>query len=163
MWILLLKFISPVFKMIREVASVVIPIPIFIIVLICLWAYYDKSSAVKIAVKNAVQELVAGAELDAKDAIITQQRDTLTFMQEAAKRQNDRLISEVEANKQFNEETEALAKQNQILEESLRNVKPEKTNDKTCPEGCESNRCTINQQFLDKLRIDTKSKAPFRQ
>ena len=43
-------------------------IPLWVILLVGLWAHFDKSSAVRTAVNRAVTELVAGAELKAAQA-----------------------------------------------------------------------------------------------
>lgn len=48
--------------------SIMIPIPLAVIVAAGLWVHFDKASAIRKAVDNAVTDLVAGAQIEAAKA-----------------------------------------------------------------------------------------------
>lgn len=78
-----LAFLRPLWKLL----TFVIAIPIWLILIVGLWLYFDKSSDIRKAVDDAVKELVAGAELEAASAKI----DALERIAAENKRLADRL------------------------------------------------------------------------
>ena len=99
--VLLSKYLLSFIKLMKDVLTFTLPIPVFVVILTGIWYVYDKNSAVKHAVEKAVTQLVAGAELAAKDALIKTQQDQLEFQKAASARQEQRLQDEIAANESF--------------------------------------------------------------
>lgn len=89
-----LVFASPLFALLlpdggilRRILTVRIPLPVFVILGIALWAWLNQNSIAMTAAKNATKDLIAGGELAAKDAQIKKLQDDLslvTMLKEAA-------------------------------------------------------------------------------
>lgn len=62
-----------------RVASITIPLPLALIAVAALWFHFDKASAVRRAVDEAIRETVAGAEL----AALAAERDAAEAMADA--------------------------------------------------------------------------------
>lgn len=86
-----------VFPILKKIAMITVPIPLFVIVIVAIWFHFDKQSAIK----QAIVKLVAEAELKAKDAIIESKETQLKFIQQANVRQARRLEIEQQANNDF--------------------------------------------------------------
>lgn len=82
-----LVFASPLFALllpdggiVRRILTFRIPLPVFVILGLGLWAWLNANSLAMTAVKNATQQLVAGGELAARDAQIKKMQDDLALM-----------------------------------------------------------------------------------
>ena len=116
------KFITPVFDFLKKILVITLPIPVFVILIIAAWWYIDKNSAVKHAVKQAVQELVAGAELKAKDAVIAAKEAQIAFIQDNNVRQAKRLEITQKANTNFNIRIAEITSNNKDLRDKLNEI-----------------------------------------
>lgn len=111
------SFIQPVMgflKVLWEVLTTMIKIPIGLILIVGIWWYIDKSSSIKEAVNEAIVELVAGAELKARDAIIANKDRIIAFQRDSIKEKENLLNIANEAAEQFEQdklEAERLAEE----------------------------------------------------
>lgn len=79
--------------------TIVIPIPLFVLVLGGLWLWIDTGSRVRAAVDKAAKELVAGAEIDALEARLEGER-RLRIYAEGARDEARRVKAEEEKARQ---------------------------------------------------------------
>ncbi len=89
-----LVFASPLFAlllpdggMVRKILTFRIPLPVFVLAGLALYAWLNQHSAAVEATRTATRELVAGADLAARDAQIKRLQDDLalvTMLKEAA-------------------------------------------------------------------------------
>lgn len=114
-----------------RIASITIPLPIAVIVAIGVWWQVDKHSAVR----QAVTELVAGAELEAERAKVT----SANLLREEIERQRDTLAT---ANKQFEADVEAAKAEQNAAEQELDELKKRPVNGK----------CAVDDDLLGRLR-----------
>lgn len=70
---------AKVWKAVLGVATIAIPIPIFVLVAGGLWLWIDTGSRVRRAVDDAVINLVAGAQIDALEAKLGAERQLRIF------------------------------------------------------------------------------------
>lgn len=111
--------LSKVFTFIKDLLLVKISLPVIVFVLLGGWLYYDKHSAIRQAVDNAVTKLVAGSELAAKDALIDLQKTQLEQLNRTVQRQEERLAAEKAANLALEAEKEQAEEANKSLMEKL--------------------------------------------
>lgn len=94
------EFLGGFLKIVWEVAKTTIPLPIGLIVVVFIFGFVYNKNAVSVAVKTAIVNLVAQAELQAKDNIIANKQ---------------KIIDNKE--KLLNEKQEIIEKDKQALEE----------------------------------------------
>lgn len=137
-----IKFISPAITFLKKILTITLPIPIFVILIIGGWYYFDKNSAIKQAVRKATQELVAGAELKAKDAIIAAKESQIAYIQAANVRQAQRLEITQKSNNNFNQRLTEIVSNNKDLKDKLNEIAKNR--------GCDF----VDDDFLKLLQSD---------
>lgn len=120
-------------SMLWRVLRISVPIPLALIIAAGLWVCFDKASAVRMAVNKAVTELVAGAELDALQAQVIEERRLRAFVEGKA-------ASLAEANKRFEDARIAAAVENEGLADEIEQLKA-----RDVPDG-------VDQLLFDGLR-----------
>lgn len=130
-----------IWKVIRPILTFGITLPVWLFLVAGGWFWWDKTSAVRTAVNNAVTELVAGAEMDALKAKLAEEARR---RQAAAKALDDyRKQSVID---------HAVAEQaNDLLEQRIAE------NEKTLAAAGRS--CLLDDADVDWLRNATKSSA----
>ena len=111
--------LKQIFDAVFYVLSFTLKIPIFLLLLISLWVYCDRHSAIRQAVDNAVVKLVAQSELAAKDELIALKQAQVEQLQRTVQRTEQRLAEEKAANLALEAEKEAAEQTNQSLKEKL--------------------------------------------
>lgn len=66
--------LAAVWRVIGPILTAAIPVPLFLIVAVLIWAHFDKASAVRHAVDNALERLVYSAENESLKARLAQEK-----------------------------------------------------------------------------------------
>lgn len=141
----ILEILKKIGKILLDVLLITIPIPIGVIIIAIGIGWYYKNSEVSKSVKAAITELVAGAELKARDDVIAIQNKLLNS--------KNKQLSELEKLTKINEETlqyfeEQSEKDKKLIESMKYNLlKSEKTN---VPTTDSTN--TISPDVFNRLR-----------
>jgi hypothetical protein len=101
------------------VLAFVVPIPLILILAALAWVHFDKSSAIRKAVDDAVTELVAGAEIAALKAQAAAQREIATRSADAAREARRRLRVEATARTNLSIRLVAIQTENEMLNDDL--------------------------------------------
>lgn len=118
-----------------RVASIVVPIPLALIAAAWLWLTFDKASAVRRAVDDAVSDLVAGARLDALAAQLVEERRLRAFVEGKA-------AALAAANKAFEDRFILAELEKESLADELDEIRAAPP-----PDGC-----VVDPALLDRLR-----------
>jgi len=137
-----LAALLPIWKVIKGILTFQLSVPVFVILLAVGWFYFDRSSAIRTAVNNAVTKLVAGAELAAKDELILVKDKQIIDAKRVIERQQERLESEQKANEDLQNEIAVSTERNKLLKENL-NALPTKT--------CTAGDSSIDERFFNLL------------
>lgn len=129
-------------SVIGGVLGFIIPVPLILILAALAWVHFDKSSAVRRAVDNAVAELVAGAEIATLRAQIAAEREIAARLADTVAERDRRLRAEREALETLNGHLAALRAENEIINNDLDDLlsRPVRSD------------CTVGTDFLDRLR-----------
>jgi predicted aconitase len=126
-----LAFARPVW----DVLKIAVPIPLFVILAGWLWLHFDKASAVRKAVDRAVADLVAGAQLDALEAQLVEERRLRAFVEGKAR-------ALAEANKNFEDRFILAELEKEGLADELEEIKTA-----PAPDGC-----VVDRALIERLR-----------
>ncbi len=129
-------------KALWSLAKVVIPVPLVVILAALGWLHFDKASAVRTAVDEAVTELVAGARIAALEATVDGQKRLAMYA--AMNAEEARLRAEIAEAALFELEAQLA-----LSEEKRREFEDElaEREDDPLPDGCR-----VDQRLLDRLR-----------
>lgn len=105
----------PVWNVIKKVLMFTIPLPVWALLIVGIWFHFDKTSAVK----QALAQLVASAELAAKDAIIESKNLQIKFVQENNVRQAKLLEIEKRASDIFESRLNEINSNSKELKDKL--------------------------------------------
>jgi cell shape-determining protein MreC len=108
-------FFTNLFGQIWKILTFLIPVPVFALALIFIWGWFDKSSAVR----RAVNQVVAGAEIDAANARAEAQARLKQMTQAALLEQAKRALAAEVANRQFADQLAKAESLNQELTDEL--------------------------------------------
>lgn len=119
-----------------------IALPLWVFLVGGAWLYFDRASAVRAAVNKAVTELVAGAELDALNATLIEERRLRAWSDGKAEEQ--RKIADEERSARIDLETQLT-----ITDADKKELADELAKIESSPPPAD---CRVDQQFLDGLR-----------
>ncbi|TIX28940.1 hypothetical protein [Mesorhizobium sp.] len=131
-----------VWKVIGPILTYCIAIPVWIILIAGGWVWLDKTSAVRAAVNKAVTQLVAGAELDALNATLIEERRLRAWSDGKADEQ--RKIADEERSARIDLETQLT-----LTDAEKKEMSDELAKIENSPPPAD---CRVDQQFLDGLR-----------
>ena len=114
----MLAVLSMIWKVIKKPLAFAIPLPVWVILLIGVWVHFDKSSAIR----YAIAEYVAAAQLEAKESIIRTKELQLELQEDANKRQAERIRSIEIANINFKTQLSNISTNNKTLKEQLNEI-----------------------------------------
>ncbi|TJW14475.1 MAG: hypothetical protein E5W82_10895 [Mesorhizobium sp.] len=132
----------PIWKVIGPILTYCIAIPIWIILIAGGWIWWDRASAVRLAVNKAVTELVAGAELDALNATLVEERRLRAWSDGKAEEQ--RKIADEERSARIDLETQLT-----LTDAEKKEISDELAKIESSPPPAD---CRVDQRFLDGLR-----------
>lgn len=131
-----------VWKVIRPILSFGITLPLWLFLAAGVWLYVDKASAVRTAVSDAATKLVAGAQIEALQAQLLEERRVRAW--EDGKADEARLV----ADKERAARTE-LATQLAITEDEKKGLADDL---QAVRERESDNDCVVDQFLFDRLR-----------
>lgn len=134
-WLLFKTWILPVL-------TFGITLPVWAFLAGGIWLYLDKASAVRTAVNGAVTELVAGAELDALNATLIEERRLRAWSDGKADEQ--RKIADEERSARIDLETQLT-----LTDAEKKEISDELAKIESTPPPAD---CRVDQRFLDGLR-----------
>jgi hypothetical protein len=73
-WLVVKPFLTAAWGILRPILVFGITLPVWAFLIAGGWLYFDKTSAIRAAVNKATTELVAGAQLDALQASLAEER-----------------------------------------------------------------------------------------
>lgn len=131
-----------IWKVIGPILTYCIAIPIWIILIAGGWIWWDRTSAVRVAVNKAVTQLVAGAELDALNTSLIEERRLRAWSDGKAEEQ--RKIADEERASRIDLETQLT-----LTDADKKELADELAKIENSPPPAD---CRVDQQFLDGLR-----------
>lgn len=129
-------------KWVLPILVFTISVPLWIFLAGGIWLYFDRSSAIRTAVNKAVTELVAGAELDALNATVIEERRLRAWSDGKANEQ--RMIADEERSARIDLEAQLT-----ITDADKKELADELAKIENSPPPAD---CRVDQQFLDGLR-----------
>ncbi|AMX93605.1 MULTISPECIES: hypothetical protein [Mesorhizobium] len=139
MWLVVEEFVR---KWILPVLVFSITLPLWVFLVAGIWLYFDRGSAIRTAVNKAVTELVAGAELDALNATLVEERRLRVWSDGKAEEQ--RKIADEERSARIELETQLT-----LTDAEKKEMADELAKIESSPPPAD---CRVDQQFLDGLR-----------
>lgn len=138
----LLALWLPIWRVIGPILTYCIAIPIWILLIAGGWVWFDRTSAVRTAVNKAVTELVAGAQLEALNASLIEERRLRVWSDGKAEEQ--RKIADEERSARIDLETQL-----SLTDAEKKEMSDELAKIESLPPPAD---CRVDQQFLDGLR-----------
>lgn len=129
-------------RFLRSLLTFGITLPVWAFIVVGAWLYLDRTSAVRVAVQNAATKLVAGAEIEALNAKLAEERRIRQWAE--AKENEAKQIAE--ADRQSRQELETHQAQSR-LENRKRKDDLVQFETRPTPDGCR-----VDQYLLDRLR-----------
>lgn len=131
-----------IWRVIRPILTFGITLPVWVFLVAGGWIWWDRTSAVRLAVNKAVTELVAGAELDALNARLIEERRLRDWSDGKAEEQ--RKIADEERAARVELETQLT-----LTDSEKKEMADELAKIENSPPPAD---CRVDQQFLDGLR-----------
>ncbi|AZO29443.1 hypothetical protein [Mesorhizobium sp. M1B.F.Ca.ET.045.04.1.1] len=131
-----------IWRVIRPILTFGITLPVWVFLIAGGWIWWDRTSAVRIAVNRAVTELVAGAELDALNAQLVEERRLRAWSDSKADEQ--RKIADEERSARVELETRLT-----LTDAQKKEMSDELAEIESRPPPAD---CRVDQHFLDGLR-----------
>lgn len=105
-----------------RIATFAIPIPLWLIAGVSLWVWLDKESAVRLAVNDAVEELIAGSKIDSLERQVEAEQRLRKLAETVARQNEERAARIAEANRSYADLLISLESQKQELANELREI-----------------------------------------
>jgi DNA-dependent RNA polymerase auxiliary subunit epsilon len=129
-------------KSLLSVLMTVLPIPLGLILAAGLWIHFDKNSAIRTAVDQAIFKLVAGAQIDAANSKIEAEKTLRLFVQGQLTEQRRQTAEIQKSNQSFAERLSKAELDRESLSQELDDVLTKPT-----PAGC-----SVDDRLIERLR-----------